>query len=84
MLQTNGTVGGTGFSGPITIDGVVTSGGHFSGPNDATLTISILESYGRKAQLIGRAVPDPDRQVHIRERKLVGHHKTFRNEDRYV
>ena len=51
-------------------------------PDDAAVTISILESYGRKAQLIGYAVPDPDRQVHIRERKLVGHHKTFRNEDR--
>lgn len=52
------------------------------GPDDAALTISILESYGRSAQRIGYAVPDPERHVHIRERKLVGHHKTFRNEDR--
>jgi phosphoribosylformylglycinamidine cyclo-ligase len=51
-------------------------------PGDAALTISILQSHGRKAQLIGHAVPDADRQVHIRERKLVGHRKTFRNEDR--
>jgi phosphoribosylformylglycinamidine cyclo-ligase len=53
-------------------------------PDDAALTISILESYDRKAQRIGYAVPDPEQHVHIHERKLVGHHKTFRNEDRSV
>jgi fibronectin-binding autotransporter adhesin len=36
-LQTNGNVSAT-LSGPITIDGLTTSGGDFSGPNDATLT----------------------------------------------
>jgi phosphoribosylformylglycinamidine cyclo-ligase len=51
-------------------------------PDDAALTISILENYGRKAQRIGHAVPDHERHVHIRERKLVGYHKTFRNEER--
>lgn len=53
-------------------------------PDDAALTISILESHGRKAQRIGYAVPDPEQHVHIHERKLVGHRKSFRNEDRSV
>jgi hydrogenase maturation factor len=53
-------------------------------PNDAALTLSILESHGRKAQRIGYAVADPDRHVRIHERKLLGHHKTFRPEDRSV
>jgi phosphoribosylformylglycinamidine cyclo-ligase len=51
-------------------------------PNDAALTISILERHGRKAQRIGYAVADPDRHVRIHERKLLGHHKTFRPEGR--
>jgi phosphoribosylformylglycinamidine cyclo-ligase len=53
-------------------------------PNDAALTLSILESHGRKAQRIGYAVADPERHVRIHERKLLGHHKTFRPEDRSV
>jgi phosphoribosylformylglycinamidine cyclo-ligase len=53
-------------------------------PDDAALTIQILESHGRKAQAIGYAVPDPERHVRIHERKLIGHHKTFRPEDRSV
>jgi phosphoribosylformylglycinamidine cyclo-ligase len=51
-------------------------------PDDAAPTISILESHGRKAQRIGYAVSDPERHVRIHERKLIGHHKTFRPEDR--
>jgi hypothetical protein len=51
-------------------------------PDDAALTISILENYDRKAQRIGYAVADPERHVRIHERKLLGYHKTFRNEDR--
>jgi phosphoribosylformylglycinamidine cyclo-ligase len=53
-------------------------------PNDVALTISILESHGRNAQRIGYAVPDPERHVRIHERKLLGYHKTFRNEDQSV
>jgi hypothetical protein len=53
-------------------------------PDDATLTISILESYGRKAQRIGYAVPDPKQHVRIHERKLLGYHKTFRVDDKFV
>src|SRR5207302_6361970 len=37
VLGTNGTVSGT-FSGPITIDSMVASGGVFSGPNETTPT----------------------------------------------
>ena len=51
-------------------------------PDDVALTISILEKHGRKAQPIGYAVPDPKRHVRIHERKLLGYHKTFQNEDR--
>jgi phosphoribosylformylglycinamidine cyclo-ligase len=53
-------------------------------PDDVAPTISILESHGRKAQRIGYAVADPERHVRIHERKLIGHHKTFRPEDRSV
>jgi phosphoribosylformylglycinamidine cyclo-ligase len=53
-------------------------------PDAAALTIQILESHGRKAQAIGYAVPDPERHVRIHQRKLIGHHKTFRPEDRSV
>jgi phosphoribosylformylglycinamidine cyclo-ligase len=53
-------------------------------PNSAALTLSILEQHGRKAQRIGYAVADPERHVRIHERKLLGHHKTFRPEDRSV
>lgn len=53
-------------------------------PNDVALTLSILESYGRKAQRIGYAVADPAQHVRIHERKLLGHHKTFRSESHSV
>ena len=53
-------------------------------PDDVALTTSILENHGRKAQRIGHAVLDPKRHVRIHERKLIGHHKTFRNEKRSV
>ena len=53
-------------------------------PDDAALTISILESHGRTAQRIGYAVADPERRVRIHERKLLGCRKTFQNEDRSV
>lgn len=33
---------------------------------------------------LGYEVLDPDRHVRIHERKLLGHHKTFRREDRSV
>jgi hypothetical protein len=49
-------------------------------PADADLTLSILASHGRTAQRIGHAVPDPERRVWIRERKLIGQHKTFRED----
>lgn len=51
-------------------------------PNDAALTMSILEQHGRKAQRIGYAVADPEQHVRIHERKLVGRHKSFRREER--
>lgn len=53
-------------------------------PNAVTQTISILESYGRKAQRIGYAVSDPDQHVRIHERQLLGRRKTFRNEGRVI
>jgi phosphoribosylformylglycinamidine cyclo-ligase len=53
-------------------------------PDVAALTISILESYGRKAQRIGYAVPDPEQHVRIHERKLLGYRKTFRVDNNSV
>lgn len=49
-------------------------------PGDVAATIAILERHGRQAQPIGYAVADPDRRVRIHQRKLIGHHKTFRPE----
>ncbi len=49
-------------------------------PGDVVATIAILERHGRQAQPIGYAVADPDRHVRIHQRKLIGHHKTFRPE----
>ncbi len=40
--------------------------------------------HGRIAQPIGYAVPDPERQVRIHERSLIGIHKTFKKDDRPV
>jgi phosphoribosylformylglycinamidine cyclo-ligase len=53
-------------------------------PKDEALTISILKRHNREAQRVGYAVSDPKRHVRIRERNLLGYHKTFRNEDRSV
>lgn len=53
-------------------------------PKDEALTISILKRHNRQAQRIGYAVSDPKQHVRIRERNLLGYHKTFRNEDRSV
>lgn len=53
-------------------------------PNAVKLTISILESYGRSAQPIGYAVADPKQHVRIREKKLLGRHKTFQSEGRAI
>ena len=49
-------------------------------PADADLLLSILKSHGRTAQRIGYAVPDPERHVRIHQRKLIGQHKTFRDD----
>jgi phosphoribosylaminoimidazole (AIR) synthetase len=50
-------------------------------PAGVDLTMAILKRHGRDAQQIGRAVADPDQKVRIIQRKLVGRHKTFRNEE---
>jgi phosphoribosylformylglycinamidine cyclo-ligase len=47
-------------------------------PGAAELTLSILKTHGRQAQRIGHAVRDPDKRVFVRERNLVGRHKSFR------
>jgi phosphoribosylformylglycinamidine cyclo-ligase len=49
-------------------------------PGDVAATISILKRHGRQAQAIGYAVADDQKQVRIRERNLIGRHKTFRKE----
>jgi phosphoribosylformylglycinamidine cyclo-ligase len=49
-------------------------------PEDAALTLKILEGHGRTAQPIGRAVADPAKYVRIHERNLIGTHKSFRKE----
>jgi phosphoribosylformylglycinamidine cyclo-ligase len=50
-------------------------------PDAEASTIAILRNHGRDAQRIGHAVADPERHVRIRERGLIGNHKTFRRED---
>jgi phosphoribosylformylglycinamidine cyclo-ligase len=54
------------------------------GPDDVAQTIAILEQLGREVQRIGYAVADPERHVRIRERNLLGQHKTFRPESQSV
>jgi phosphoribosylformylglycinamidine cyclo-ligase len=49
-------------------------------PAAAEQTISILQKHERQAQRIGYAVADPEKEVRILERNLVGKHKTFRNQ----
>jgi phosphoribosylformylglycinamidine cyclo-ligase len=51
-------------------------------PAAADLTLSILKTHGRQAQIIGHAVADPEKHVRIPERKLVGRHKSFRSDER--
>jgi len=46
-------------------------------PAAAELTLSILKKHGRQAQRIGHAVSDPDKRVFVRQRNLVGRHKSF-------
>jgi phosphoribosylformylglycinamidine cyclo-ligase len=47
-------------------------------PAAADLTLSILKQHGREAQRIGHAVSDREKRVYVRERNLVGRHKSFR------
>jgi phosphoribosylformylglycinamidine cyclo-ligase len=49
-------------------------------PDAEVPTLAILREHGRQAQRIGHAVADPERHVRIRERGLIGQHKTFRKE----
>jgi len=51
-------------------------------PGDVDATIAILKKHGRDARPIGHTVADPERQVRIPGRSLVGRHKKFRKEDR--
>jgi phosphoribosylformylglycinamidine cyclo-ligase len=51
-------------------------------PEDADLTISILEKHGRLARRIGYATADRDKIVRIPEKHLVGQHKRFWKEKR--
>lgn len=51
-------------------------------PADEDLTISILKRHRRDARRIGFAVLDSEKKVRIRERNLVGRHKTFLTEER--
>jgi phosphoribosylformylglycinamidine cyclo-ligase len=51
-------------------------------PAAADLTMAILRKHGRDARRIGRAVADPEKVVRVRERNLVGRHKTFSAEER--
>jgi phosphoribosylformylglycinamidine cyclo-ligase len=46
-------------------------------PAAADRTLAILQSHGRTAQRIGRAVADPEKKIRIPQRNLVGQHKTF-------
>jgi len=50
-------------------------------PAAAELTLSILKKHGRQAQPIGHAVCDPGKRVFVRERNLVGRHKSFSQAD---
>jgi phosphoribosylformylglycinamidine cyclo-ligase len=50
---------------------------YVAAPGDADLVLSILKAHGRTAQVIGHAVADPDKKVHIPQRGLVGQHKKF-------
>jgi len=47
-------------------------------PAAADAVLAILAKHGREAQRIGRAVADPEKRVYVRQRNLVGRHKSFR------
>jgi phosphoribosylformylglycinamidine cyclo-ligase len=51
-------------------------------PEAADPVLAILREHQREARRIGYAVADPEQKVRIRERGLVGRHKTFRPEGR--
>ncbi|MBV9827892.1 MAG: phosphoribosylformylglycinamidine cyclo-ligase [Alphaproteobacteria bacterium] len=44
---------------------------------DAAATLAILERHGRAASVIGHAVADPDKSVHLPQYKLIGRGKRF-------
>jgi phosphoribosylformylglycinamidine cyclo-ligase len=46
-------------------------------PAAAEMTLSILKRHGRHARRIGYAVADKEKAVRIRQRNLIGRHKTF-------
>jgi phosphoribosylformylglycinamidine cyclo-ligase len=45
---------------------------------DADRTLAILERHGRRASVIGHAIADPSRSVHLPQQGLVGQGKRFR------
>jgi phosphoribosylformylglycinamidine cyclo-ligase len=51
-------------------------------PAAADAVLAILAEHGREARRIGHAVADPEKRVFVRERHLVGRHKSFRPETR--
>jgi phosphoribosylformylglycinamidine cyclo-ligase len=46
-------------------------------PEGADKVLSILRNHGRKAQIIGHAVSDPEKRVILKKEKLVGQGKRF-------
>jgi phosphoribosylformylglycinamidine cyclo-ligase len=48
------------------------------GPENVSAVLAILERHGRRAQVIGRVIPDRNREVHLPKEKLVGQGKKFR------
>ena len=47
-------------------------------PSDADAALAILARHGRQARVIGRAVADPGKSVHLPQHGLVGRGKRFR------
>ncbi len=48
------------------------------GEPDAAATLAILARHGRQASVIGRAIADPTKPVHLPQHRLVGRGKHFR------
>ncbi len=44
---------------------------------DVAATLSILARHGRQASVIGRAIADPTKSVHLPQHRLVGRGKRF-------